>query len=147
MRTRFFEIVMLAPLFMLLSCAKETRYFESLLMAECPQKGDTVVVDLLKLPFEWDSMFYFSGRFSKHEIEQTIMMSLDKRFDTGPRVIFICDGTVVYEEVWYFTERYTNYVYLDKCMGGDYLQLTSSSSIIHACIEEKESGQYYLIWK
>ena len=147
MRTSLFNVVVFASLLMLLSCNKESRFFEGLLMTECPQKGDTVAVDILKIPFKWDSMFYFSGRFSKREIENIIMMPLDGCFDIGPRVIFTCDGKVIYEEDWYFTERYANYVYLSNCERNNYLHLTSSSSVIYTCKYENDSGQYYLIWQ
>ena len=107
---------------------------------------DTCLVDFSQLPFDWDTVFFISGRIDSPS-ELTSIIGCDyftKDSDPGTRMVFVRDGEIVYEEKWLTTGRYKNYIYY---VNNDKYVTCSRESPLYLVwrIVDEDKGEYYLI--
>ncbi len=53
------------------------------------------------LEFDWDTVYYFSGKYSLDEINEILGFSLRNYTDVGARLIFVYKGRGVYSYEWF----------------------------------------------
>lgn len=89
------------------------RIVERFIVGSASNQKDTVVIDFTKLPFDWDTVYFFSGKIDSPKEIRTILKDSDYNCinEPGSRIIFKNKGSVVYEEDWFTTSRYANYIY------------------------------------
>jgi len=108
--------------------------------------ADTCVVDFSQLPFDWDSVFFISGRIdSPLEINSIIGCDYFTRvIDPGTRMLFVHDGEIVYEERWLTTSRYDNYIYYDN--NDNYVTCGRESPLYLVWrVADEDKGEHYII--
>lgn len=104
-------------------------------------------VDLSRLPFDWENVYFFQGDYSDTEIEAIIGAKLPDSTDIAYFVVvFIAKGRVVYEECWYHSFSYNHYC----CISGSdrrYDSLSVNSPIINVRPIERriDSKEWYEI--
>ena len=57
----------------------------------------------MMLPYDWDTMYYFSGKWDLKDILDTLGVPLNavSYSDVGPKVFFMREGRSVYQTGWF----------------------------------------------
>lgn len=91
--------------FLILGCAPKSKFDISITKEYQKCKGtEGCVLDMAKaFDFDWDSVYYFSGKYSLEEINSVIGFELKNYNDVGARLIFVHKGRDVYSYEWFPT--------------------------------------------
>lgn len=81
------------------SCS-ERNDFDDIISNEWEKGKDTIDLSNV-MPFNWDTMCFYSGALSLEEINQDLGFELKGFTDIGDRVIFLHKGKVVYHKEWF----------------------------------------------
>lgn len=83
----------------------------------CTLKNNYVIDFATLIPYDWDTLYFFSGKWELEDIIDTlgIPLSAVSYSDVGPKVFFMQQGHVVYQTGWfpYPPERCPKYIYFD----------------------------------
>lgn len=97
------KYISLCMLFLLISCQRNQLQLR--VNKECKnilEREVDPVIDISSLTwFEWDTMYYYSNKYSLDEIVEDLGMSLTEYTDIGDRVIFFNKGKIIYIEEWF----------------------------------------------
>ena len=82
------------------------------------ERQSNYVIDFATLPlYDWDTMYYFSGKWDLGDILDTLGIPLNavSYSDVGPKVFFMREGRSVYQTGWfpYSPERRPKSIYFD----------------------------------
>jgi hypothetical protein len=82
------------------------------------ERQSNYVIDFATLPlYDWDTMYYFSGKWDLKDILDTLGVPLNavSYSDVGPKVFFMREGHSVYQTGWfpYPPERRPKSIYFD----------------------------------
>lgn len=84
---------------------------------QCEQQSNYVIDFAKLLPYDWDTLYYFSGKWELDDIIDTLGIPLNaiSYSDVGPKVFFMRQGHVVYQTGWfpYPPERCPKHIYFD----------------------------------
>ncbi len=84
---------------------------------QCERQSNYVIDFATLLPYDWDTLYYFSGKWELDDIIDTLGIPLTavSYSDVGPKVFFMRQGHVVYQTGWfpYPPERCPKHIYFD----------------------------------
>ncbi|UQA76748.1 hypothetical protein K2F45_07070 [Sphingobacterium siyangense] len=89
--------------FFLLGCSQDPN-FDNTVMREFQQckSNNGCILDMEKaFDFDWDTVYYFSGKYSLDEINEILGFNLRSYTDVGARFIFVYKGRDVYSYEWF----------------------------------------------
>jgi hypothetical protein len=76
-------------------------YIISIQWKKC-NKDENCIIDFSNsMPFEWDTMYYYSGVNSLEDINKDLGFELKDFTDIGDRVFFVKGNKVVYQKEWF----------------------------------------------
>lgn len=92
-------------IFLNFGCSQESKFENSVTKEFQKCKGtDGCVLDMTKtFDFDWDTVYYFSGKYSLEEINRVIGFEIKNYKDVGARIIFVRNGRDVYSYEWFPT--------------------------------------------
>jgi hypothetical protein len=85
------------------SCS-DSKDFDDIISNEwekCQKSGNDTIDLANAMPFEWDTMCFYSGAISLEEINQDLGFEFEGFTDIGDRVIFLHKSKVVYHKEWF----------------------------------------------
>ncbi len=91
--------------FLLLGCTQKANFDNAITkeFQKC-KGGEGCVLDMAKaFDFDWDTVYYFSGKCSLEEINRVIGFDIKNYKDVGDRIIFVHKGRDVYSYEWFPT--------------------------------------------
>jgi hypothetical protein len=84
---------------------------------QCERQSNYVIDFATLLPYDWDTLYYFSGKWELDDIIDTLEIPLNaiSYSDVGPKVFFMRQGHVVYQTGWfpYPPDRCPKHIYFD----------------------------------
>ena len=92
-------------IFLTLGCSQESEFDNSIKkeFQKC-KESESCVLDMTKaFNFDWDTVYYFSGKYSLEEINRVIGFEIKNYKDVGARIIFVHNGRDVYSYEWFPT--------------------------------------------
>ncbi len=101
--------------FFLLGCSQDPN-FDNTVMREFQQckSSNGCILDMDKaFDFDWDTVYYFSGKYTLDEINEILGFNLRSYTDVGARFIFVYKGRDVYSYEWFpSSDNLKEYVYM-----------------------------------
>ncbi len=83
---------------------------------QCVRNNNYIIDFSTLLPFEWDTMCYYSGAYDLAYILEDLHVNLQAitYSDVGPKVYFLYQGHIVYQKGWFpYPEPEKNTIYFD----------------------------------
>ena len=83
---------------------------------QCMKNNDYTIDFSTLMPFEWDTMCYYSGAYDLKYILEDLNVELNAITygDVGPKVYFLNHGHIVYQKGWFpYPEPQKNTIYFD----------------------------------
>lgn len=108
MKETQFEYHLQVALFIFLAistigCLSNTDFDSSVLreFKKCKGHKECIIDFASTFDFKWDTVYYFSGKYSLEEVNKELGFNLKKYTDVGSRIIFVLDGRDVYVKEWF----------------------------------------------
>lgn len=83
---------------------------------QCVRSNNHIIDFSTLLPFEWDTMCYYSGAYDLEYILEDLHTDLQAitYSDVGPKIYFLHQGRIVYQKGWFpYPEPEKNTIYFD----------------------------------
>ncbi|MEJ5092865.1 hypothetical protein GEO21_22710 [Sphingobacterium faecium] len=90
-------------IFSILGCTQGSKFDNSIMEEFQKCKGDKgCILDMAKaFDFDWDTVYYFSGKYSLEEINKLVGFEIKNYNDVGARLIFVHKERDVYSYEWF----------------------------------------------
>lgn len=97
-------LLLLVVIISFISCSKSTDIDKivSNKWQDCNDKSNCKINFANAMGFDWDIMYYFSGKYSLEEINKDLGFDFKEFTEIGDRVIFLKNGNVVYHKEWFY---------------------------------------------
>ena len=108
---------------------------------KCKNEYEKCIVDFSNLmPFEWDTLYYYTGAVLIEDIEKEIGTRIPYE-DVGSRIIFMKDGKITYYKEWFPYPEPKPDEPLVFAIEGNKLKLDTSNAIFRV---EKKNNLLFL---
>ena len=90
-------------IFSILGCTQGSKFDNSIMGEFQKCKGDKgCILDMAEaFDFDWDTVYYFSGKYSLEEINKVVGFEIKNYNDVGARLIFVHKERDVYSYEWF----------------------------------------------